>query len=105
MLAMGRSEQGRSETLTPMEAKQEDGCQTTFREAIREALIEEMDRDERVFLMGEDIGRYQGTFRVTEGLFQKYGPHRVWDTPISEPGFIAIAIGAAIDGLRPVAWK
>ncbi len=74
----------------------------TFREAIREALIEEMDRDERVFLMGEDIGRYQGTFRVTEGLFQNYGPHRVWDTPISEPGFIAIAIGAAIDGLRPV---
>lgn len=74
----------------------------TFREALREALIEEMDRDERVFLMGEDIGRYQGTFRVTEGLFQKYGPHRVWDTPISEPGFVAIAIGAAIEGLRPV---
>lgn len=74
----------------------------TYREAIREALIEELDRDERVFLMGEDIGRYQGTFRVTEGLFQKYGPHRVWDTPISEPGFISIAIGAAIEGLRPV---
>lgn len=74
----------------------------TYREALREALIEELDRNERVFLMGEDIGRYQGTFRVTEGLFQKYGPHRVWDTPISEPGFIAIAIGAAIDGLRPV---
>ncbi len=74
----------------------------TYREALREALIEELDRDERVFLMGEDIGRYQGTFRVTEGLFQKYGPHRVWDTPISEPGFISIAIGAAIEGLRPV---
>jgi pyruvate dehydrogenase E1 component beta subunit len=73
-----------------------------FREALREALIEEMERDERVFLIGEDIGRYQGTFRVTEGLFQKYGPHRVWDTPISEPGFIAIAIGAAMEGLRPV---
>ncbi len=74
----------------------------TYREALREALIEEMDRDERVFLMGEDIGRYQGSFRVTEGLFQRYGPHRVWDTPISEPGFTAIAIGAAIEGLRPV---
>ncbi|MFQ3610635.1 MAG: alpha-ketoacid dehydrogenase subunit beta [Fimbriimonadales bacterium] len=74
----------------------------TYRDAIRDALTEELDRDERVFLMGEDIGRYQGTFRVTEGLFQKYGPHRVWDTPISEPGFISIAIGAAIEGLRPV---
>jgi len=73
-----------------------------FREAIREALIEELDRNPRMFLMGEDIGRYQGTFRVTEGLFQKYGPKRVWDTPISEPGFIAIAIGAAIEGLKPV---
>jgi pyruvate dehydrogenase E1 component beta subunit len=73
-----------------------------YREAIREALIEELDRNPRVFLMGEDIGRYQGTFRVTEGLFQRYGPKRVWDTPISEPGFIAIAIGAAIEGLKPV---
>jgi transketolase C-terminal domain/subunit len=73
-----------------------------FREAIREALIEELDRNPRMFLMGEDIGRYQGTFRVTEGLFQKYGSKRVWDTPISEPGFIAIAIGAAIEGLKPV---
>ncbi|NUL81319.1 MAG: alpha-ketoacid dehydrogenase subunit beta [Armatimonadetes bacterium] len=74
----------------------------TYREALREALIEELDRDEKVFLIGEDIGRYQGTFRVTEGLFEKYGPHRVWDAPISEPGFTAIAVGAAIDGLRPV---
>jgi pyruvate dehydrogenase E1 component beta subunit len=65
-----------------------------FREAIREALIEELDRNPRMFLMGEDIGRYQGTFRVTEGLFQKYGPKRVWDTPISESGFIYKSGGA-----------
>lgn len=74
----------------------------TYREALRQAMIEELDRDERVFLIGEDIGRYQGTFRVTEGLFEKYGPTRVIDAPISEPGFISMAIGAAMEGLKPV---
>lgn len=74
----------------------------TYREALRQAMIHALDRDERVFLIGEDIGRYQGTFRVTEGLFEKYGPTRVIDAPISEPGFISMAIGAAMEGLKPV---
>jgi pyruvate dehydrogenase E1 component beta subunit len=74
----------------------------TYRDAIRNALIEELDRDPDVFLIGEDIGRYQGTFRVTAGLFDKYGSHRVLDTPITEPGIVGIANGAAMAGLRPV---
>ena len=74
----------------------------TYRDAVRQALVEELDRDENVFLIGEDIGRYQGTFRVTAGLFQQYGAQRVVDTPITEPGFAGIAAGAAMVGLRPV---
>lgn len=74
----------------------------TYRDAVRNALIEELDRDPDVFLIGEDIGRYQGTFRVTQGLFDKYGEKRVLDTPITEPGIVGIATGAAMTGLRPV---
>lgn len=74
----------------------------TYRDALRQALIEEMERDENVFLIGEDIGRYQGTFRVTQNLFERFGSHRVVDTPISEPGIVGIAAGAAMMGLRPV---
>ena len=74
----------------------------TYRDAVRNALIEELDRDPDVFLIGEDIGRYQGTFRVTAGLFQKYGAQRVVDTPITEPGIVGIANGAAMAGLRPI---
>jgi pyruvate dehydrogenase E1 component beta subunit len=74
----------------------------TYREAIRATLIEEMERNPSVVLLGEDIAVYQGTFRVTEGLLEKYGPRRVIDTPISELGFIGAAIGMAMLGLRPV---
>lgn len=74
----------------------------TYRDALRTTLIEEMDRDRTVILMGEDIGVYEGTFRVTAGLLQRYGPQRVIDTPISELGFIGAAIGMAMLGLRPV---
>lgn len=74
----------------------------SYRDAISKALVDELDRDDDVFLMGEDIGRYQGTFRVTQGLLDKYGERRVIDTPITEPGFTGIAIGAAMTGLRPV---
>lgn len=74
----------------------------TYRDAVRSALIEELDRDENVLVMGEDIGRYQGTFRVTQGLYQKYGERRIVDTPITEPGFTGLAIGASMAGLRPV---
>ncbi len=74
----------------------------TYRDAIRSALIGEMDRDSSVVLMGEDIGLYQGTFRITADLLAKYGPTRVIDTPISEEGFVGSAIGMAMLGLRPV---
>lgn len=74
-----------------------------YREALREALIEEMDRDEKVFLIGEDIGVYGGAFRVTKGLLDKYGPDRVISTPISEAAIIGAGIGAALTGYRPVA--
>lgn len=74
----------------------------SYRDALRTAMVEEMDRDPEVFLMGEDIGRYQGTFRVTQGLFDKYGEERVIDTPITEPGIVGIATGAAMVGLRPI---
>lgn len=74
----------------------------TYRDAIRQTLIDEIERDENVFLMGEDIGRYQGTFRVTQGLFEAFREHRVLDTPITEPGIVGISVGAAMAGLRPV---
>ncbi len=71
-------------------------------EAIREALIEEMERDEKVFLMGEDIGVYGGAFGVTKGLLKRFGKERVIDTPMSEAAITGIATGAAIGGMRPV---
>lgn len=74
----------------------------TYLEAIQQALIEEMERDKTVFLMGEDIGVYGGAFRVTEGLYEKFGEWRVIDTPLSESGFTGAAIGAALVGMRPV---
>lgn len=75
-----------------------------YREALREALREEMLRDKRVFLLGEDIGRYWGgAFKVTKGLAEEFGDERVRDTPISESAIIGVAIGAAITGMRPVA--
>jgi pyruvate dehydrogenase E1 component beta subunit len=73
-----------------------------FREALREAMIEEMERDERVFLMGEEVGYYQGAYKVSEGMLDKFGPKRVIDTPIAEAGFAGIGVGAAMVGLRPI---
>ena len=76
----------------------------TYRDALREALREEMLRDETVFLLGEDIGRYwKGAFKVTKGLAEEFGDERVRDTPISESAIIGVAAGAAITGMRPVA--
>lgn len=74
-----------------------------YREAIKEACIEEMDRDPKVFLLGEDIGVYGGAFRAYKGLLEKYGPERVVNTPISEQAIVGGAIGAALTGYRPVA--
>ena len=74
----------------------------TYREALNQALREELRRDPKVFLIGEEIGLYQGAYKVTQGLLEEFGPKRVWDTPISEAGFSGVAIGAAMCGLRPV---
>ncbi len=73
-----------------------------LREALRQALDEEMTRDPTVFIVGEEVGEYNGAYKVTKGLLDKWGPERVYDTPISESGFAGLGIGAAMTGLRPV---
>ncbi|MEQ8524471.1 pyruvate dehydrogenase complex E1 component subunit beta [Gracilimonas sp.] len=73
-----------------------------FREAIKEAIDEEMAREEKVFIMGEEVAEYNGAYKATEGLLDKYGYKRVIDTPISELGFAGIGVGAAMNGLRPI---
>src|SRR2546427_11447678 len=75
----------------------------TLLEAVRQGLWEEMERDERVFMLGEDIGIYGGAFKVTEGFIERFGPQRVMDTPIAEETIVGMAIGAAMEGFRPVA--
>jgi pyruvate dehydrogenase E1 component beta subunit len=73
-----------------------------FREALREAMNEEMRRDERVFLLGEEVAEYNGAYKVSQGMLAEFGPRRVIDTPIAELGFAGIAVGAAMNGLRPI---
>ncbi|TXC78317.1 pyruvate dehydrogenase complex E1 component subunit beta [Luteibaculum oceani] len=73
-----------------------------IREAIREAMVEEMRRDESVFLMGEEVAEYNGAYKVSKGMLDEFGPKRVIDTPIAELGFAGIAVGAAMNGLRPI---
>src|SRR3954453_7288351 len=73
-----------------------------YREALNQALREEMQRDANVFLMGEEVGRYQGAFKVSQGLLEQFGSARVVDAPISELGFTGLGVGAAMVGLRPV---
>jgi pyruvate dehydrogenase E1 component beta subunit len=73
-----------------------------FREALREAMSEEMRRDERVFLMGEEVAQYQGAYKISQGMLDEFGPKRIIDAPISENGFSGLAVGAAMYGLRPI---
>jgi pyruvate dehydrogenase E1 component beta subunit len=74
----------------------------TYREALRLGLREALTRDERVFLMGEDVGKYGGTYAVSKGMLEEFGPERVRDTPLSELGFVGAGVGAALGGLRPI---
>lgn len=74
----------------------------TYKDAVREAMCEEMRRDEKVFLMGEDIGRYCGAFGVSKGMLDEFGPERIIETPISETAFMGAGVGAAITGMRPI---
>src|SRR6476660_5674855 len=76
--------------------------QIAYREALREAMSEEMRRDDRVFLMGEEVAEYNGAYKVSQGMLAEFGPRRVLDTPIAELGFAGIGVGAAQNGLRPV---
>src|SRR6187549_3950776 len=73
-----------------------------FREALREAMVEEMRRDPKVFLMGEEVAEYQGAYKVSQGLLEESGPKRVIDTPITEHGFGGLGVRAAVRGLRPI---
>ena len=76
--------------------------QIQFREALRAAMTEEMERDENVFLMGEEVAQYNGAYKVSEGMLDRFGPRRVIDTPISESGFAGLGVGSAMVGLRPI---
>ena len=76
--------------------------ETSYREAVREAIRDAIQRDPRVFLMGEDVGRYGGCYAVTKGLYDEFGPERIRDTPLSESGFTGAGIGAAMGGMRPI---
>lgn len=74
----------------------------SYREALNQAMSEEMDRDQNVFLMGEEVGHYQGAYKVSQGMLQKFGERRVIDSPIAEAGFVGVGIGSAMVGLRPI---
>ena len=73
-----------------------------FRDALREAMTDEMRRDQRVFLIGEEVAQYDGAYKVSKGMLEEFGPKRIIDTPISETGFAGIGIAAAMVGLRPI---
>lgn len=77
-------------------------AQITVREALRDAMFEEMKRDSNVIIIGEEVAQYQGAYKITQGLLQEFGPQRVIDTPITEHGFAGLAVGAAFAGLRPI---
>jgi 2-oxoisovalerate dehydrogenase E1 component beta subunit len=83
--------------------KRTDAGEATYLIAVAEALWEEMERDEKVFMLGEDIGAYGGAFKVTEGFIERFGAQRVMDTPIAEETIVGMAVGSAMEGLRPVA--
>src|SRR5205085_4110717 len=77
-------------------------AEITYRQALHDTLREELQRDENVFLMGEEIGTFEGSYKITAGLLKEFGPKRVVDTPIAENGFVGMAAGAAMLGLRPI---
>lgn len=77
-------------------------AQMTNREALNRALDEELNRDQNVFIIGEEVAYYHGAYKITKGLIDKHGPQRLWDTPITESGFTGLSCGAALMGLTPV---
>ena len=99
---MSTAEQQAAPEAKPAPEESGKPKEVRFREAIRLGMIEEMERDDRVFIVGEEVGYYQGAYKVTEGMLEKFGPKRVIDAPITESGFTGISIGAAMVGLRPI---
>ena len=95
-------EREREKAPAPAPTTNGETVKTTVREALRDAMAEEMRADDRVFVMGEEVAEYQGAYKVTQGLLEEFGPRRVIDTPITEYGFAGIGAGAAMGGLRPV---
>src|SRR5665647_1564077 len=83
-------------------SEQNSNIKITYREALKQGIREALQKDEKVFLMGEDVGRYGGAFAVSKGLLQEFGPERIMDVPLSESGFVGAGIGAALNGMRPV---
>ena len=89
-------------TASRPETRCRDGANSTYREAVRAAITDAMLRDDRVFMMGEDVGAYGGCYAVSKGLLAEFGPDRIRDTPLSESGFTGAGIGAAMAGMRPI---
>ena len=87
---------------TQQETVRSGTIEITYREAVREAIRDAIKLDARVFLMGEDVGRYGGCYAVTKGLLAEFGPERIRDTPLSESAFVGAGIGAALGGMRPI---
>ncbi len=101
----GTARPARPEAARPPDAGVPVGTETvslTVREALRDAMAEEMRRDPKVFLMGEEVAEYEGAYKVSQGLLDEFGPRRVIDTPITEQGFAGVGVGAAFNGLRPI---
>ncbi|HEY0149356.1 MAG TPA: pyruvate dehydrogenase complex E1 component subunit beta [Allosphingosinicella sp.] len=100
-----RAKDGEAPASLQVEPEVPEGTElvrTTVREALRDAMAEEMRADDRVFVMGEEVAEYQGAYKVTQGLLEEFGPRRVIDTPITEYGFAGVGTGAAMGGLRPI---
>lgn len=102
VMVLGQSLQRIRPVVSALRSYSSSAKEMTVREALNSALDEEMSADPKVFLMGEEVGEYQGAYKISKGLLEKYGPERVLDTPITEAGFTGIAVGAAYYGLKPV---
>jgi pyruvate dehydrogenase E1 component beta subunit len=97
----GRAREGMVEAVTP-DKDWGPAKPITVREALRDAMVAEMRRDERVFLIGEEVAQYQGAYKISQGMLEEFGPKRVIDTPITEHGFTGMSVGAALNGLKPI---
>src|SRR5262245_41134187 len=103
--AVARGEPAQARGLAPVAPEIAPGTETvsqTMREALRDAMAEEMRRDPDVFLMGEEVAQYQGAYKISQGLLEEFGAKRVIDTPITEQGFAGVGVGAAMAGLKPI---